>query len=219
MIGVERRGPVGELETRRFCEIYEESFIPGERDDTAVLLARVLSGERDCYLAVDAEHLLGLSVVLPLEGYPIAFLEYLAVATEARNAGIGGRIIACMRQGLADAAKSAAAGVLFEVDPPEDADRGSERELRRRRIAFYQRNGAVIVEGALNYHAPVMVGDGTLPYLLMWLPAVPGTSAPAGSYLKDCVTAIFVQSYELPEDTPLVRRLVAGLDISALGLR
>ena len=215
MISVERRGPVGELETRRFREIYEESFIAGERDDTTVLLTRVLTGERDCYLAVAGAQLLGLAVVRPLTGYPAAFLEYLAVATEARSAGIGSRILTRMRQGVADTAEATAAGLLFEVDPPEAADSGSERELRWRRIAFYQRNGAVIVDDAPNYRAPVAVGEGTLPYLLMWLPAALGGPAPAGPYLKDCVTAIFIQSYELPADAPLVRKLIADMGISA----
>jgi GNAT superfamily N-acetyltransferase len=209
VVSVEHRGPIGEREARQFCQIYEASFPAGERNDTAGLLSKVLAGTRDCCLAVDDGQLLGFAVVLPLAGYPVAFLEYLAVAPEARNAGIGSRILIRMRQGLADTVKSNIEGVLFEVDRPEDAD-GSQRELRRRRIAFYQRHGAVIVHDATEYRAPVPVG-GTLPYFLMWLAVAQGAPPPAGAYLKDCVTAIYDQSYELGSDTPLVRELIARI--------
>jgi GNAT superfamily N-acetyltransferase len=209
MTSVEHRGPAGEREIRQFCEIYEASFHAGERDETAVLLDRVLSGKRECYLAVAGEQVLGLAVVLPLAGYPVAFLEYLAVAPGARNAGIGSRILACLRPGLTQIMESGVDGIIFEVDQPEGAEDSGERELRRRRIAFYQRNGAAVVDGARDYRAPV--DDGTLAYLLMWLPVASGAPQPAGSYLKGCVTAIFTQSYELGEDTPLVRELTVGI--------
>jgi GNAT superfamily N-acetyltransferase len=209
VVRVEQRRPIGEREAREFCQIYEASFPAGERDDTAAFLSRALAGARDCYLAVDAGELLGFAVVLPLAAYPVAFLEYLAVAPEARNAGIGGCILTRMRQRLAETVNPKFEGVLFEVDQPEDAD-GSERELRRRRIAFYQRHGATIVDGATEYRAPVPAG-GTLPYFLMWLPVAPGASPPAGSYLKGCVTAIYAQSYELRDDAPLVRELIARI--------
>lgn len=208
MISVERRAPAGEREARQFCEIYEASFLPEERDDTAAVLAGVLGGERDCFLAIAREQVLGLAVVSPLAGYPAAFLEYLAVAPEARNSGIGGSILARLREALAGAAQPGTDGIIFEVDRPEDADDSGERELRQRRIAFYRRHGAVMVDGALDYQAPVPVGDGTLAYFLMWLPVVAGTPAPAGADLKDCVTAMFTQSYGLGEGTPLVRELV-----------
>jgi GNAT superfamily N-acetyltransferase len=209
MISIERRGPVGDQEVRQFCEIYEASFLPEERDDTAVVLAGVLGGGRDCYLAVAGGQVLGLAVVLPLAEYPVAFLEYLAVAPEARNAGIGGSILTRLREDLAEAAQPGTDGIIFEVDRPEDADGSGERELRRRRIAFYRRHGAVMVDGALDYRAPVPVGDGTLAYFLLWLPVAPETPPPTGADLKGCVTAMFTQSYELGEGTPLVRELVA----------
>jgi GNAT superfamily N-acetyltransferase len=208
VVDIERRRLAGGREAREFGEIYEASFPADERDDTAVLVARILDGERDCYLATGDDQLLGFAVVLPLEGYPVAFLEYLAVASAARNGGIGSHILKRMRRDLA----ATSDGTLFEVDPPQDADDGGERDLRERRIAFYQRNGAALVAGGMNYRAPSPAGKGTLPYLLMWLPTAPGGPAPAGSYLKACVTAMFAQSYELDTNTPAVRELIARIE-------
>jgi GNAT superfamily N-acetyltransferase len=208
---IEHRAPSGEHDAEQFRAIYEASFLPEERDDTGLLLARVLDGTRDCYLAVDGERLLGLAVVLMLSGCPIAFLEYLAVGPEVRNAGIGGRILDHVHRELADTAWPVVEGLIFEVDGPEDARDTSERDLRERRIGFYRRHGAVVVDGARSYRAPAPSGDSLLSYLLMWLPVVPGMSPPAGTDLKTCVTSIFTQSYELREDTGIVRDLVAGI--------
>ena len=168
----------------------------------------MLDGSRDCYLAADGDELQGLAVVLPLHGCPAGFLEYLAVAPAARNAGIGARILAYLRE-LTGTAQPGIEGIIFEVDRPEDATDSSERDLRERRIGFYQRNGAALLEAGRNYRAPASEGDGTLAYLLMWLPVTPGSEPPAGARLKAYVTAMFIQSYELGGDTALVRELVA----------
>jgi GNAT superfamily N-acetyltransferase len=174
------------------------------------LLASVLDGSRDCYLAADGDQLLGLAVVLPLHGCPVAFLEYLAVAPTARNAGIGARILAYLRQ-LSGTAQPGIDGIIFEVDRPQDGTDRGERSLRERRIGFYQRNGAALLEAGKNYRAPALEGDGTLAYLLMWLPVAPGALPPAGARLKAYVRAMFTQSYELGEGTALVAELVARI--------
>jgi ribosomal protein S18 acetylase RimI-like enzyme len=165
-------------------------------------------GTRDCYLAADGDELQGLAAVLPLHGCPAVFLEYLAVAPAARNAGIGARILGYLRE-LTGTARPGTEGVIFEVDRPEDATDSAERDLRERRIGFYQRNGAAVLEAGRNYRAPASEGGGTLAYLLMWLPVAPGALPPAGARLKAYVTAMFTQSYELSEDTALVHELVA----------
>lgn len=80
---------------------------------------------------------LGYAVVwLPSHGQG-GLLEYFGVAKEKRNGGLGGKILGL----LADRY-----GQLFgEAEAPDSGD-PAEDALRRRRLAFYQRNGFRILD-------------------------------------------------------------------------
>jgi GNAT superfamily N-acetyltransferase len=209
VIVIERRAPAGEREIQQFAAIYEASFPPEERDDTQSQLTKLHGGRKDCYLAVDGNDLLGFALVSYFTDFPAGFLEYLAVDPAARNAGTGSRILDYLRQDLASSERPDVEGIIFEVDRPEDANDDAERQLRERRIGFYQRAGAALVAGSGNYHAPSAVDDGMLYYLLMWLPVIPGAPQPTGERLRACVAAIFAEGYGLGPDNPLVRELAA----------
>jgi ribosomal protein S18 acetylase RimI-like enzyme len=212
VIVIERRAPAGERETRQFTAIYEASFPPEERDDTESQLTKLRSGRKDCYLAVDGEDLLGFALVSHFTDFPAGYLEYLAVDPAGRNAGIGSRILDYLRLDLADGGRPSVGGIIFEVERPQDAKDHAERELRERRIGFYQRAGAVLVEGAGNYHAPSAVADEMLYFLLMWLPVIPGAPPPAGERLRAGVAAILAEGYGLGRDNPLVLELAADFN-------
>jgi GNAT superfamily N-acetyltransferase len=183
-----------------FAAIYEESFPPSEREDTGELLASLDGGTRRCWLAWVDGVPVGLAVVFRLEGPPVEFLEYFAVSRDRRSRGLGASMLTRLRPEL-----EGAEAVLFEVERPQDAT-GAEREIRERRIAFYLRNGAAIVECAPNYRAPDLEDDTkTVPFTLMWLPLAEGAPpAPAGSLLRRSVVAVLTQSYGLDSADPLV---------------
>ena len=194
----------------RFAEIYELSFPPSERDDTADLVASIAAGERLCYIARRNEELIGFAVAFSLDGLSVALLEYLAVAPQERNAGVGGALLTHLRTNLGS--DGGAVGMVLEVDPPEEAD-GDESTLRERRIGFYLRHGASVVRCAPRYRTPNLEReDETVPFALLWVPL--STEAPAelaGSHLRRCVEAILTESYELSRDDPLVREVVDDL--------
>jgi ribosomal protein S18 acetylase RimI-like enzyme len=195
----------------RFAEIYEASFPPSERGDTAGLIVSIATGERVCFLARRDGLVVGLAVVLALTDPSVAFLEYLAVAPEERNAGIGGSLLMHLQSHLR-ARDGDAVGVLLEVDRPGDSE-GSERILRERRVGFYLRHGASVVECAPRYHVPNLVSEGaTVSFTLLWLPlAVDAPTELVGSFLHRCVAAILTESYELRRDDPLIVEVLAEL--------
>jgi ribosomal protein S18 acetylase RimI-like enzyme len=194
----------------RFAEIYELSFPPSERDDTADLLASIGAGERLCYIARRDGELIGFAVVFSLDGLSIALLEYLAVAPQERDAGVGGALLTHLRTNLGS--DSGATGMVLEVEPPDEAH-GEEGTLRERRLGFYLRHGATVVECAPLYRTPNLEGkDETVPFTLLWVPLSSGASAElAGTQLRRCVEAILTESYELSRDDPLVREVVDDL--------
>lgn len=85
----------------------------------------------------------------------ISFIEHFAVEKSHRNGGIGaallGQLLAVVK-----------APVILEVEPPE-------RELQRRRIAFYERNGFVL--NPYDYIQPALSGQGrAIPLRIMSSP-------------------------------------------------
>ncbi|MGD0449245.1 MAG: GNAT family N-acetyltransferase [Candidatus Dormibacteria bacterium] len=193
-----------------FTHIYEESFPPSEREDVGGLLDSIASGERLCYLAISADRLVGLAVLLPLRAAPVAFLEYLAVDATLRRQGIGGRMLDHLSAALPEAATHPE-GILLEVEPVDTED-AEERRNRVRRIALYERKGATVVECAPRYRAPDLVDDtATLPYTLMWLPLPGGPREPRGALLRDAMRAVLTESYQLDATDPLVAQVVDGL--------
>lgn len=192
-----------------FIRIYEESFPRKERDNTQAVLASIESGSRFCMVAHRNHQLIGLAILLALVDLDIQFLEYFAVDSRLRNLGIGSQFLGHLGTELRSA-PSPASGVTFEVDQP-DLVEGEERRLRQRRIEFYERNGAVLVECAPSYRAPNLEHEGTLPSSLMWLPLDPHIRRLGGDLLKKCVLAILTQSYQLRSDDPLVHEVISEL--------
>lgn len=198
--------PVGRLagaDRDRFSAIYEASFPADERDDTDALVAGIEDGELDCHALRSGDDLVGLAITLDMEAAPIRYLEYLAVAPELRGGGGGGQLFDAL---VEDARRGGWLGVAFEVDRPEDAF-GAERTIRRRRIAFYERHGAVVVPCAPRFRAPASVAKGMLAYTLMWL----GDGPLAGELLARCVRGILVEGYGLAADDPLVGESIRAL--------
>jgi ribosomal protein S18 acetylase RimI-like enzyme len=209
-VEIERCRRLGADDAARFAAIYETSFAARERGDTAELLADVESGRRRCDVAREAGELIGFALALPLAGTGIAFLEFLAIDAERRNAGLGGRLLAHLQESLA---ASGTRGLVLEVEPPWAVD-GTERELRERRVAFYERHGAAVVECAPAYRTPDLADAARrVPFTLLWSPL--DAAAPRileGEPLRQCVRAILTQSYELDPGDPLVDEVVAALD-------
>lgn len=193
----------------RFIRIYEESFPREERDESESLLESISSGARTCHIAYAGGDLVGIAVLFTLSAGDIQFLEYLAVDSGHRNRGIGSRFLGHITSRLRSA-EPLTPGVVFEVQTPEKAA-GDDRLLRRRRIEFYTRNGAILVDCARDYEAPNLSGEGTVPYLLMWLPLRTDIKELKGDMLRACVEAILTESYELTSDDGLVTGVLARL--------
>jgi len=94
-----------------------------------------------------------------------AILWYLAVRTDERSQGIGGQVYQYIMQHARREYPSLRA-LTYEV---EDPDVTQEREWALRRIAFYQRNGARLLEGihydqAVGWQPPVSMKIMVHPY-------------------------------------------------------
>lgn len=132
-----------------WLDLYETAFPPPERMLVSFYL-RLLREKRDGLhpdhhlLAVQREGVfVGLAhyVIIPEEH--LAWLWMFAVTPEARNQGLGAAIYGEIKRRL----PPGTVAMLIEVERPDLAHTEAERELAERRIAFYRRQGAQLLEG------------------------------------------------------------------------
>lgn len=109
-------------------------FPPAELKPTAWITDALHRGEYECLGAVENGELLGYAFLAKTGR--ISLLDYLAVAQEKRNAGIGASILALLRErpGNADC-------IVVETEDPDGAAGEEARLLQDRRLHFYLRNG------------------------------------------------------------------------------
>jgi hypothetical protein len=76
---IERQARLDPGAADRLAGIYEVSFPPSERENTADLVASIAAGERLLYVARRDAELIGFAVVFSLDDLSVSLLEYLAV--------------------------------------------------------------------------------------------------------------------------------------------
>ena len=134
-----------------WLDLYETAFPPYEK----VLVSHFLSllksknsgqGKDEFMLAAldSTGGLLGLACYQRMPEVGLAVLWYLAVHPEARNRGVGGKFY----DHIAGLAKEAGCrALLLEVEIPERGETAGLRDLAARRINFYRRRGALVLQG------------------------------------------------------------------------
>ncbi|MGQ9555018.1 MAG: GNAT family N-acetyltransferase [Anaerolineae bacterium] len=198
---------------RRLRDIYYDSFPPSERDNFDELMVAIAQGLSWLFTASLDGNLVGFAIAMPIADSDAALLDYFAIARKRRNQGLG----AAFLRKLADQfrATSDTSGLLLEVESDEWGTE-EERQLRRRRIGFYRRNGARLVAGLPPLRVPSMADDSTLEVKLMWLPLWDEAAEPFGGNLRECVVALYATSYSLPATHPLVQEALAkGVGVSS----
>lgn len=186
--------------------IYTISFPPGERVEFSKLISDIHSKRHEIYLVQNEQSkLIGFAILALLLSSKVWFGEYIAIAPDYRNQGIGSELIKFITKDLKE--RTNAAGLIFEVETEDEGD-DEEKDLRQRRIAFYKRLGANIINCVQDYQMPNLAGEGTLRMRLMWIPLSSGIEKPGGAFLRACIKDIFRKIYDrLPNDAVLHHNL------------
>jgi GNAT superfamily N-acetyltransferase len=124
-------------------EIYEAGFPAAVRAPFQDLVdAR--PDERMQLLLDDGSQVLGVALVRDLGDTRWTFLRYFVVTAEQRGQGIGGRLWSALCRDLAARGRNR---LVFDVEDPDDtAADPHEVDERRRRVRFYRRLGADLVD-------------------------------------------------------------------------
>src|SRR5262249_9844072 len=120
---------------------------------------------------VEQGSVVGFTYFASYQEYYLGYLKFIAVREDIRGKGYGPVLLHDALQKIrADGIRTTGwpyLGLVLEVERPELAENEQDRQLRERRIHFYQRNGAVIVEGTDYIAPPVAAGQPSLPFHLM----------------------------------------------------
>jgi ribosomal protein S18 acetylase RimI-like enzyme len=190
---------------RQAIAIYEQSFPLEERDpveDIAAELAAPGEGTITRLRALaEGEKVLGFALFSSYARYHLGYLKFLAVDPAIRGRGLGPILLRdALRRIRVDGRRMTGwphLGLVLEVERPECAESDAERDLRSRRIGFYLRNGASIIERTDFIAPPVADGQPSIPFHLMVIPAVPKYRM--HRWLRPrAVEALLVEGYDEP---------------------
>lgn len=178
--------------------IYEDGFAPHLRADFAGLLE-----DRAFALVDDAP--IGFAVLRPLADTGWVFLRYFVAGSRGR--GVGSLLWSHVTRAMDEAGFTR---MVHDVeDPDESGVDADEVVVRNRRIAFYERNGALLLPVA--DYLPPHGDEEPHPLRLM---AVDLDRSPTplitGEPLRAVVEAVYEHRYGLAADDPAVRRTLVA---------
>jgi len=143
-----------------WLDLYETAFPANERllvSHFIRLLKKKGNGESaNVWLSAllkDSNPLAGMAVYQIVPKQSIAYLWYIAIYPKVRNQGLGSGYYLEI---VANAFELGGKMLFFEVEIPDLAEDEETKSYARRRIAFYQRNGAALLTGV---HYMQSVGD------------------------------------------------------------
>lgn len=203
--------------------IYRESFPPEERITEEALLGCVGAGSGGAGGFYQQTHLLAATNGVNALGMchftgfwggeddnrsDFVYMDYIAVDKRIRGSGIGGQMyFSALAQAHVDACFRGRRlrGLVYEVERPELAADEEDRTLRQRRIKFYERRGARVLDG-IDFVQPSL-GEGLpeVPLHLVYHPDGDRSWDP-----QAICGMIYSRVYGIAADHPLAIRATAG---------
>ena len=122
-----------------YRERMKQDFPPDELKPLAMIEKALARDEYICYGAVNGKDILAYAYFVKLKEQekPYALFDYYAVRQDIRDRGVGSRFMQALIAGPLRGMDC----VLLEVDDPARAETPEETDKRKRRLAFYLRNG------------------------------------------------------------------------------
>lgn len=128
-----------ELTQQQLKDLYERemkrAFPPQELKPLGAMEKLRAQGRYEALGLWEGEALRGYALMWLVPGCPFALLDYLGTMEGQRGQGLGARMLDLLAEHYA-----AFRGIFGEAEAPENGDPAGEG-LRRRRLAFYERNG------------------------------------------------------------------------------
>lgn len=182
-------------EFREAMEIYTEAFPANERHSAHLIAERVQEGLSKLYVASSDDEIIFLALLWPLKTTEFILLDYMATKVTHRAKGIASAFLTELRKRLTSTKQY----LIMEVEDPQFGDRQKEKE---KRIAFYKRHGAKVLEG-VRYLLPPLNGSIPTEMILMVFPEYSRKEI-GGALIKSMILQIYRELYDRQEDDALL---------------
>jgi GNAT superfamily N-acetyltransferase len=167
-------------------KIYEASFPANERQTLETLKIRLKENKEVLFAAKISHEVVGIGFLFDLLGSDFLLLDYLAVGEGHRGKRIGEALFAHLKF----YARRQNKHLLMEVDDPNFGD---DKIQRHKRIAFYQKNGALWLKD-IKYILPALDGTNATEQILMLVPEN-SESEFSGEEIKALVKLLYAELY------------------------
>jgi GNAT superfamily N-acetyltransferase len=191
---------------RQLYAIYAASIATREQKRESWIAAMIDAPEYRVWVAKAGSLVRGFTILFVPAAGGFALLEYMAVALDQRNHGLGAELF---RQTTEQAVPPGERPlpVLLEVD--SDREASSDRALRTRRERFYRRLGCLRI-AELRYLMP-LAGDGSPPEMDLFVYTAEPLGRLARSEVRRWLEIIYRDVYHRSPDDPRLAQMVAGL--------
>jgi GNAT superfamily N-acetyltransferase len=188
---------------RELYEIYASSIAAREQKPEAWICAMVGAPECKVWVMKGAGRVTGFSIVFLPPAERFALLEYMAVAPEWRNRGVGSGLFKQTVE-RAVSAERPSLPILLEVD--SDRQAGADQQIRTRRQRFYRRLGCVRISG-LRYILPLS-GEGPPPEMDLMVYSAKPLRQLAKTELERWLKTIYRDVYRCSSDDPRIDQML-----------
>jgi GNAT superfamily N-acetyltransferase len=191
---------------RQLYAIYASSIVAREQKPETWIGAMVAAPEYRVWVAKEGGLVRGFSIVFESAAAGFALLEYMAVAPQQRNRGLG-RELFLRSVAFAAAPQGLKLPVLLEID--SDREASSDRAMRTRRAQFYRRLGCLRI-AALRYLMP-LPGEGSSPEMDLMVYAAEPVDCVARGELKRWLETLYRDVYHCSPDDRRIGQMLEDL--------
>lgn len=183
-------------------KIYLDSIPAHERQDITLIRERINNKIERMFIGFDSEEIVLVVLVFPIKNTDFILFDYMAVKENHRNKGIGSQFLEKIFEfkGLSDK--------IF-IGEVEDPKYGKNRELRKRRVNFYRRNGAKILKN-VNYLLPPLSGNDPTKMILMIFSKVK-IDCLSGKLVKELIIQIYREVYSRDSKDNLLNSFINSI--------
>jgi len=143
-------------------QIYQDCFPVNEQHPVEIIRQRVNQGVTHIYINRANNEISFVALLWPLTGTDFILLDYMATHARHRGKNIASSFMKSMEQLSAEQKKY----FILEV---EDPAHGNNKDEREKRVNFYRKNGAKLLNN-VRYILPALQGTEQTEMLLMMFP-------------------------------------------------
>jgi GNAT superfamily N-acetyltransferase len=191
---------------RQLYAIYAASIAAREQKPEGWIAAMIGAAQYRVWVAKAGGLVRGFSILFVPAAGGFALLEYMAVAPDRRNQGLGAELFRrTVEHAVAPGGRKLP--VLLEID--SDREASSDRVIRTRREGFYRRLGCLRIAG-LHYLMP-LAGEGSPPEMDLLVYSAEQLGGLGWSELRRWLETIYRDVYRCSPDDPRLAQMVADL--------